>query len=99
VDAPALSNVESRALNHCRAAHLKPANIGAHRTLPQPSLEVIELRSRSVGMHLYPAIVQIPGPSGDSQIPRGALREVAKPYSLDAPGNEVLASFKPFHPQ
>jgi hypothetical protein len=50
-------------------------------------------------MHLYPAIVQIPGPSGDSQIPRGALREVAKPYSLDAPGNEVLASFKPFHPQ
>jgi hypothetical protein len=79
--------------------HFELAYIRADWPLPQPTLELVQLRPRANRLHLDPTIVQILSPSSDPQFACGTLRKVPKSNALDASGNDVSAADFLIHAQ
>jgi beta-phosphoglucomutase len=67
------------------------ADVGEARPHSQPCFKVFQLRGGAVGVNLHPAVVEIPGPTGDAYFMRRALREIAIADALYAPGDKETA--------
>jgi hypothetical protein len=89
---PCLSNFEAFRLGAGHNPRLHPVYMPRTWTGVKRSLQIIQALGWAAGMNMYPTVVQVPGPAGQTEAGGFPLHEESIAHALNGAGHEPFPS-------